>query len=120
MNLEFTELKSIDRIGTSLPNIQLLKLYHSSFFIDVRSIEELQLLEHLNILTGNVEDALMLESIQRVERLTSCAQPLWIFKMSAKILTLNTVAIGDLRELDILVSRDKDRLEKQRERRSSM
>ncbi|WZZ64207.1 LOW QUALITY PROTEIN: hypothetical protein YC2023_075577 [Brassica napus] len=123
MNLEFTELKSIDGIGTSLPNIQLLKLYHSSFFIDARSIEELQLLEHLNILTGNVEDALMLDSTQRVERLASCAQTLWIFKMSAKILTLNTIAVGGLRELDILVSKISEikiDWEKQREKRSSI
>jgi len=65
----------------------------------------------------------MLESIQRVERLASCAQPLWIFKMSAKILTLNTIAVGGLRELDILVSKISEikiDWEKQRERRSSM
>ncbi|CAN6927670.1 unnamed protein product [Brassica oleracea] len=74
-------------------------------------------------LTGNVEDALMLESIQRVERLASCVQPLCIFKMSAKILTLNTVALGGLRELDhILVSKISEiKIDwKSKERRSSI
>ncbi|KAF2594678.1 hypothetical protein F2Q70_00042694 [Brassica cretica] len=97
-------LESIDGIGTSLPNLQVLKLFHSSVFIDARSIEELQLLEHLKILTGTVKDALMLESIQRVERLASCVQRLWIINMSAEVLTLNTVALGGLRELYIMYS----------------
>ncbi|KAH0920839.1 hypothetical protein HID58_020857 [Brassica napus] len=101
LDLEFSRLKSIDGIGTSLPNLQVLKLYFSSVFIDARSIEVLQLLEHLKILTGNVKDALMLESIQRVERLASCVQCLWISEMSAEVLTLNTVALDGLRKLDI-------------------
>nr|VDD60247.1 unnamed protein product [Brassica oleracea] len=104
LDLEFTELKSIDGIGISLPNLQVLKLYNSGVFIDARSIEELQLLEHLKILIGKVKDALMLESIQRMERLANCIQSLWIFKMFAKALTLNTVALGGLRQLDIFVS----------------
>ncbi|WZY97016.1 hypothetical protein YC2023_069345 [Brassica napus] len=101
LDLEFSRLKSIDGIGTSLPNLQVLKLYGSSVFIDARSIEVLQLLEHLKILTGNVKDALMLESIQRVERLASCVQCLRINEMSAEVLTLNTVALDGLRKLDI-------------------
>ncbi|CAF2055337.1 hypothetical protein HID58_069930 [Brassica napus] len=104
LDLEFTWLESIDGIGTSLPNLQVLKLYRSPVFIDARSIEELQLLEHLKILTGNVVDALMLESIQRVERLASCVQRLWIINLSAKVVTFNTVALGGLRELDIELS----------------
>ncbi|CAG7868067.1 unnamed protein product, partial [Brassica rapa] len=98
-------LGSIDGIGTSLPNLQVLKLYCSSVYIDARSIEELQLLEHLKILTGNVKDALMLESIQRVERLASCVQRLLIFELSAEVLTLNTAALGGLRELIIGMSK---------------
>ncbi|KAF2607786.1 hypothetical protein F2Q68_00043508 [Brassica cretica] len=47
----------------------------------------------------------MLESIQRVERLASCVQRLRIFTTSAKGLTLNTAALGGLRELEIIVSR---------------
>ncbi|KAF3522444.1 hypothetical protein F2Q69_00046642 [Brassica cretica] len=99
------KLESIDGIGTSLPNLQVLKLYCSPVFIDARSIEELQLLEHLKILTVNVKDALILESIQRVERLASCVQRLWIFDMSATVLTLNTLALGGLRELYIAGSK---------------
>ncbi|WZY96976.1 hypothetical protein YC2023_069305 [Brassica napus] len=98
-------LESIDGIGTSLPNLQVLKLCRSRVFIDARSIEELQLLEHLKILTGNVKDALMLESIQRVERLASCVQRLWIYEMSTEVLTLNTAALGGLRELFIGMSK---------------
>ncbi|KAG5392093.1 hypothetical protein IGI04_022056 [Brassica rapa subsp. trilocularis] len=98
-------LGSIDGIGTSLPNLQVLKLYQSRVFIDARSIEELQLLEHLKILTGNVIDALILKSIQRVERLASCVQRLWIIRMSAGVLTLNTAALGRLRELEIRFSK---------------
>ncbi|CAH8357629.1 unnamed protein product [Eruca vesicaria subsp. sativa] len=104
LDVEFTRLESIDGIGTSLPNLQVLKLFHSSVIIDASSIGELQLLEHLKILTGNVIDALVLESIQRVERLASCVQRLWIINLSAKVLTLNTVALGGLRELDIELS----------------
>ncbi|WZY97009.1 hypothetical protein YC2023_069338 [Brassica napus] len=105
LDLEFTDVESIDGIGTSLPNLQVLKLYDSNVYIDERSIEELQLLEHLKILTVNVKDALMLESIQRVERLASCVQRLLIFRMSAEVLTLNTVALGALRELAIAMSK---------------
>ncbi|RID56906.1 hypothetical protein BRARA_F00322 [Brassica rapa] len=106
LDLEYcTALESIDGIGTSLPNLQVLKLYCSQVFIDARSIEELQLLEHLKIFTGTVIDALMLESIQRMERLASCVQSLWIFGMSAEVLTLNTVALGGLRELKIWFSK---------------
>ncbi|RID56880.1 hypothetical protein BRARA_F00299 [Brassica rapa] len=105
LDLEFTKLESIDGIGTSLPNLQVLKLFGSFVSIDARSFEELQLLEHLKILTGKVKDALMLESIQRVERLASCVQRLSIFKMSLEVLTLNTVALCSLRELDIINSK---------------
>ncbi|WZY97013.1 LOW QUALITY PROTEIN: hypothetical protein YC2023_069342 [Brassica napus] len=105
LDLEFTKLKSIDGIGTSLPNLQVLKLYCSRVFIDARSIEELQLLEHLKILTVNVSDALILKSIQRVERLASCVQRLDIYEMFAEVLTLNTAALGGLRELLIRFSK---------------
>ncbi|KAJ4917794.1 Disease resistance protein (NBS-LRR class) family [Raphanus sativus] len=105
LDLEFTWIESIDGIGTSLPNLQVLKLYHSSVQFDASSIEELQLLEHLKILTGNVIDALMLESIQRVERLASCVQRLWIISCFTKVVTLNTVALGGLRELNIELSK---------------
>ncbi|KAF3521170.1 hypothetical protein DY000_02059106 [Brassica cretica] len=70
---------NLSRKGTSLPNLQVLKLYCSCVFIDARSIEELQLLEHLKILTVNVKDALMLESIQGMERLARCVQRLLDF-----------------------------------------
>ncbi|CAN6803247.1 unnamed protein product [Brassica oleracea] len=102
LNLSRTVLLSIDGIGTSLPNLQVLKLYCSCVFIDARSIEELQLLEHLKILTVNVKDALMLESIQGMDRLARCVQRLWILDMSAEVLTLNTVALCCLRELHIM------------------
>ncbi|RID56905.1 hypothetical protein BRARA_F00321 [Brassica rapa] len=106
LDLEFTKLKSIDGIGTSLPNLQVLKLYRSRQYIDARSIEELQLLEHLKILTGNVTDSsIYLESIQRVEGLVRCVQRLRIINMSAEVLTLNTVALGGLRELEIINSK---------------
>ncbi|CAG7868072.1 unnamed protein product [Brassica rapa] len=102
LDLEYSpRLESIDGIGTSLPNLQVLKLYRSRVYIDARSIEELQRLEHLKILTVNVKDALMLESIQRVERLARCVQRLMIYEMFAEVLTLNTAALGGLRELDI-------------------
>nr|ACP30620.1 disease resistance protein [Brassica rapa subsp. pekinensis] len=106
LDLEFTKLKSIDGIGTSLPNLQVLKLYRSRQYIDARSIEELQLLEHLKILTGNVTDSsIYLESIQRVEGLVRCVQRLRVINMSAEVLTLNTVALGGLRELEIINSK---------------
>ncbi|WZY97011.1 hypothetical protein YC2023_069340 [Brassica napus] len=106
LDLEYCiNLESIDGIGTSLPNLQVLKLFVSHVYIDARSIEELQLLEHLKILTVNVSDALILESIQRVERLASCIQRLLILNLSAEVLTLNTVALGGLQELEIISSK---------------
>ncbi|KAF8096637.1 hypothetical protein N665_0304s0002 [Sinapis alba] len=105
LDLEKTNLESIDGIGRSLPNLQVLKLYRSHQYIDEGSIKELQLLEHLKVLTGNVEDASILESIQRVEQLASCVQRLRIINMSAEVLTLNTVALGGLRELEIINSK---------------
>ncbi|CAN6930759.1 unnamed protein product [Brassica oleracea] len=105
LDLEFTKLISIDGIGTSLPNLQVLKLYRSRQYIDARSIEELQLLKHLKILTGNVTDASILESIQGVEGLVRCVQRLRIINISAKDLTLNMVALGGLRELEIINSK---------------
>ncbi|KAJ4917686.1 putative disease resistance protein [Raphanus sativus] len=106
LDLEYCSLlKSIDGIGTSLPNLQVLKLFRSCHYIDARSIKELQLLEHLKILTVSVNDALMLESIQRVERLASCVQRLWIYDIFAMVITLNTIALGGLRQLEIVDSR---------------
>uniref|UniRef100_M4DQS0 AAA+ ATPase domain-containing protein n=1 Tax=Brassica campestris TaxID=3711 RepID=M4DQS0_BRACM len=106
LDLEYCPgLKSIDGIGTILPTLQVLKLFGSHVDIDARSIEELQILEHLKIFTGNVKDALILESIQRMERLASCVQCLLIYKMSAEVVTLNTVAMGGLRELYINYSK---------------
>ncbi|KAJ4917642.1 Disease resistance protein (NBS-LRR class) family [Raphanus sativus] len=105
LDLEKTYLESIDGIGRSLPNLQVLKLFRSCHYIDARSIKELQLLEHLKILTGNVQDASILERIQRVERLASCVQRLRIINMSAEVLTLSTVALGSLGELEIINSK---------------
>ncbi|KAG2250532.1 hypothetical protein Bca52824_080668 [Brassica carinata] len=91
LDLEFTKLTSIDGIGAILPNLQVLKLYRSLQYIDARSIEELQLLKHLKILTGNVTDASTLESIQGVEGLVR--------------FNIKTVALGGLRELEIINSK---------------
>ncbi|KAF2592186.1 hypothetical protein F2Q70_00042700 [Brassica cretica] len=78
---------------------------------DLRELPEeicsLTSLQYLNLSytdIRNVKDALILESIQRVERLASCVQHLWIIKLYAEVLTLNTVALGSLRELFIFLS----------------
>ncbi|KAG5392091.1 hypothetical protein IGI04_022054 [Brassica rapa subsp. trilocularis] len=65
LDLEWTSLTSIDGIGTSLPNLQV---------------------------------------IQRVERLASCVQRLLISGVSAEVITLNTAALGGLRQLTIWYS----------------
>lgn len=102
LDLEFTyRLVSIDGIGTSLPNLQVLKLFHSALRIDAAIMEELKLLEHLKVLTATIEDGSVLESIQREERLASCIQGLCLLDMSAEVVVLNTVSLGGLQRLEI-------------------
>ncbi|ESQ47323.1 hypothetical protein EUTSA_v10028114mg, partial [Eutrema salsugineum] len=102
LDLESTrKLRSIGGIGTSLPNLQVLKLIGSCVYIDAGLMEELQLLEHLKILTANVNDALILESIQKVERLASSLRVLFLDNISAEVVVLNTVALRGLQSLVI-------------------
>lgn len=103
LDLEFTyRLVSIDGIGTSLPNLQVLKLFHSALRIDAAIMEELKLLEHLKVFTATIKDGLVLESIQREERLASCIQGLCLWGMSAaEVVVLNTVSLGGLQRLEI-------------------
>ncbi|KAG7548304.1 NB-ARC [Arabidopsis suecica] len=102
LDLEFTfGLESIAGIGTSLPNLQVLKLFHSRVGIDTRLMEELQLLQDLKILTANVEDASILESIQGVEGLASSIRGLCLRNMFEEVVILNTVALGGLRRLAV-------------------
>ncbi|ESQ47302.1 hypothetical protein EUTSA_v10028060mg [Eutrema salsugineum] len=79
LDLEYTDLRSIDGIGTSLPNLQVLKLFYSA----------------------NVNDALILDSIQKVERLASSLRVLNLGNMSAEVVVLNTVALRGLQSLEI-------------------
>ncbi|XP_006405660.2 probable disease resistance protein At1g15890 [Eutrema salsugineum] len=102
LDLERTDqLESIDGIGTSLPNLQVLKLIGSGVYIDAGLMKELQLLEHLKILTANVKDASILESIQKVERLANCIRGLNLRWISAEVVVLNTVALRGLQSLGI-------------------
>jgi disease resistance protein RPS2 len=106
LNLEFTdELESIVGIATSLPNLQVLKLFSSRVCIDGSLMEELLLLEHLKVLTATIKDALILESIQGVDRLVSSIQALCLRNMSAPVIILNTVALGGLQHLEIVGSK---------------
>ncbi|XP_024014679.1 probable disease resistance protein At1g15890 [Eutrema salsugineum] len=99
--LDLSQIRSIGGIGTSLPNLQVLKLIGSCVYIDAGLMEELQLLEHLKILTANVNDALILESIQKVERLASSLRVLFLDNISAEVVVLNTVALRGLQSLVI-------------------
>ncbi|KAL1217274.1 putative disease resistance protein [Cardamine amara subsp. amara] len=106
LNLEFTfELQSIVGISTSLPNLQVLKLFYSRVCVDDRLMEELQLLEHLKILTATVDDAMVLKSLQGIERLASCTRALCLKNMSATVVMLNTVALDGLQRLAIVNSK---------------
>ncbi|CAA7012956.1 unnamed protein product [Microthlaspi erraticum] len=105
LNLEFTdELQSIVGIASSLPNLQVLKLFSSRVCIDISLMEELLLLENLSLLTATVNDALVLENIQGVDRLVSSIRALCIKNMSAPVIVLNTVALNGLQHVEIVCS----------------
>ncbi|KAL0800770.1 hypothetical protein Bca101_055945 [Brassica carinata] len=102
LDLEFTyRLASIDGICTSISNLQVLKLFHSGLCIDAAIMEELKLLQHLKVLTATIEDGLVLESIQREERLASCIQGLCLWGISEEVVILDTVALGRLQRLKV-------------------
>lgn len=103
LNLNFTlKLQSIVGITTSFPNLQVLKLFNSGACVDDVLMKELQLLEHLKILTATVDDAVILDSIQGIVRLASVIQSLCLRNMSAVVVTLNTVALSGLEILAIM------------------
>lgn len=105
MNLEFChELQSIVGIATSLPNLQVLKLFYSRVCIDDRLMEELKLLETLKVLTATVKDALILERIQEGQ-LSSSTRAICIRNMTAHVIVLSTVALGGLQRLGIVNSK---------------
>ncbi|EFH66393.1 hypothetical protein ARALYDRAFT_888984 [Arabidopsis lyrata subsp. lyrata] len=102
LNLEFTrELESIVGIATSLPNLQVLRLYCSRVCVDDILMKELQLLEHVEIVTATIEDAVILKNIQGVDRLASSIRGLCLSNMSAPVVILNTVVVGGLQRLTI-------------------
>ncbi|XP_010459114.1 PREDICTED: probable disease resistance protein At5g63020 [Camelina sativa] len=74
LNLEFTGwLKGIAGIS-SLSNLQVLKLYGTCFYLDIKLVEELQLLKHLKVLTVSVGDAYVWERFMSITRLASCTR----------------------------------------------
>jgi len=102
LNLDYTyKLRSIVGIVICLHNLEVLKIYTSGVCIDARLMEELQLLEHLQLLKATVENAVILERIQGVDRLVSRIQSLCLRKMSAPTVVLNTVALRGLQRLVI-------------------
>ncbi|EOA39202.1 hypothetical protein CARUB_v10012171mg, partial [Capsella rubella] len=102
LNVDYTyKLGSIVGIVMSLRNLQVLKFYNSGVCIDARLLEELQLLENLKLLKATVDDAVILERIQGVDRLGSSIQSLCLRKMSAAVVVLNTVALRGLQRLVI-------------------
>ncbi|EFH41664.1 predicted protein [Arabidopsis lyrata subsp. lyrata] len=88
-------------IATTLPNLQVLKLFFSRVCVDDILMEELQHLEHLKILTANIKDATILERIQGIDRLASCIRGLCLLGMSAPRVILSTIALGGLQRLEI-------------------
>ncbi|KAG7591838.1 P-loop containing nucleoside triphosphate hydrolase [Arabidopsis thaliana x Arabidopsis arenosa] len=104
LNLEFTrELESIVGIATSLPNLQVLRLFCSRVCVDDILMKELQLLEHVEILTATIEDAVILKNIQGVDRLASSIRGLCLSNMSAPVVILNTVVLGGPTDLTWLL-----------------
>ena len=102
LNLEFTrELESIVGTATSLPKLQVLRLFCSRVCVDDIVMKELQLLEHLEILTATIEDAVILKNIQGVDRLASSIRGLCLSNMSPPVVILNTVVLGALQRLTI-------------------
>ncbi|CAN7041290.1 unnamed protein product [Brassica oleracea var. botrytis] len=102
LNLEFTrELESVSGIATSVPNLQVLKLFCSRVCVDDILMKEIQLLEHLRILTATVEDVMILRSIQEVDRVARSIRSLCLSNMSAPVVVLNTIALGRLERFTI-------------------
>ncbi|KAL0696004.1 hypothetical protein Bca4012_063184 [Brassica carinata] len=64
-------------------------------------MQELQLLEHLRILTASVEEAMTLRSIQEGDRLARSMRSLCLSNMSASAVVLNTLSLGGLERLTI-------------------
>lgn len=102
LNLEFTrELESVSGIATSVPNLQVLKLFCSRVCVDDILMKEIQILEHLSILTATVEDVMILRSIQEADRLARSIRSLCLSNMSAPVVVLNTIALGRLERFTI-------------------
>ncbi|CAL9242146.1 unnamed protein product, partial [Arabidopsis halleri] len=105
LNLEFTQVLESQLVGIAetLPNLQVLKLKDSRVCVDDILMEELQRLEHLKILTANIEDATILERIQGIDRLASSirVRGLYLRDMSAPRVILSTIALGGLQYLEI-------------------
>ncbi|KAG7536571.1 P-loop containing nucleoside triphosphate hydrolase [Arabidopsis suecica] len=102
LNLESTRVhESLVGIAAAFPNLQVLKLFDSEVCVDDILMEELQHLEHLKILTANIEDATILERIQGIDRLASSIRGLCLRNMSAPRVILSTIALGGLQQLQI-------------------
>ncbi|CAG7869044.1 unnamed protein product [Brassica rapa] len=102
LNMEFTrELESVSGVATSVPNLQVLKLFCSRVCVDDILMKEIQILEHLRILTATVEDVIILRSIQEVDRLARSIRSLCLSNMSAPVVVLNTKALGRLERFTI-------------------
>lgn len=63
-------------------------------------MEELESLEHLNLLTVTLKDVNILNSLQGVPRLASCTQALSLRKMSAPVVILMLVGLAGLHHLE--------------------
>ncbi|KAJ4915913.1 Disease resistance protein (NBS-LRR class) family [Raphanus sativus] len=102
LNLEFTrELESVAGIATSVPNLQVLKLFCSRVCVGDILMKELQLLEHLRVLTATVEDVMILRSIQEVDRLARSMRSICLSNMSAQVVVLNTKALEGVERFTI-------------------
>uniref|UniRef100_A0A178WPL3 Uncharacterized protein n=1 Tax=Arabidopsis thaliana TaxID=3702 RepID=A0A178WPL3_ARATH len=103
LNLEFSyKLESLVGISATLPNLQVLKLFYSNVCVDDILMEELQHMDHLKILTVTIDDAMILERIQGIDRLASSIRGLCLTNMSAPRVVLSTTALGGLQQLAIL------------------
>ncbi|CAH8277143.1 unnamed protein product [Arabidopsis lyrata] len=102
LNLEFSyKLESLVGIAATLPNLQVLKLFYSHVCVDDRLMEELEHLEHMKILAVTIEDAMILERIQGMDRLASSIRSLCLINMSTPRVILSTTALGSLQQLAV-------------------
>ncbi|CAH8256274.1 unnamed protein product [Arabidopsis lyrata] len=91
LNLSYTSICSVGAIS-KLSSLRILKLRGSNVHADVSLVKELQLLEHLQVLTITISTEMGLEQILDDERLANCITELGISDFQQKAFNIERLA----------------------------